>query len=111
MKSANLMLGLGIGLYYSIGVNTSHLWGMFYYTIIVSYMLCCIFRDKMSSWDKLFASIICGLIWVTYLVKTINTETITFKYIRFWTGILFVALSVVYLIYCIIHKINKRHEI
>lgn len=108
MKSANLMLGFGIGIYFAIGVNTSHVWGMFFYTVLVSYMLCCVFKDKMTNWDKVFSSIICSFIWIIYLIKTVNTETITFQYIRFWTGILFVALSTVYLIYSIESKMNKR---
>ena len=110
MKSANLFFGFGIGIYYMVGINTDNLWAMLYYTIVASYILCLVFKDKMSGIDRLFASTVCVFFWLIYLIKAINTETEKFMWIRFSVGVLFIIISMLYLVYNFIQWLENRRN-
>lgn len=108
MKTANIALGFGIGLYYSVGINTSLFWGMLYYAAITGYTLSLIFKDKMVGIDKSFGAIISIIIFMIYIMKAIVYEIypLIFDWVRFYTGIFFVALSMIYFIYCVTSKLK-----
>lgn len=71
-------------------------------------MLCLIFKDKMNKVDKVFGAAICTLIWAIYLLKaTFYIEyPNVINWTRFYIGIIFVALTMIYMIYCIQDKIR-----
>lgn len=110
MKTANIMLGFGIGLYYAVATDALF-WSMEFYSVLTGYMLCLVFKDKMVSWDKYFAVFICSIIWVVFLVKAIiyTNHALAFDWTRFYIGILFVALTIVYVCYCFTVKL--RHHV
>lgn len=111
MKGPNIVFGFGIGLYYSVGVSTSLLWSMTYYSIITGYILSLIFKDKMSDIDKYFGAGVACTIWLVFLGKAIfyTDYSYIFDWTRFYIGIVMTGCSMFYLLYCI--KVKLRYNV
>lgn len=96
MKLANAIFAIGIGAYFTLGVYTSILWSDLYYSIVFGYICSLISNSKMiMKWDRAFAYSIAGTIWMLYMIKQL-IDLNTFNWIRYFTGIIFVVIAVVY---------------
>lgn len=103
MKVANLFFNLSMASYFTIGSYTNVLWSDFYYTALVTYIICLIKIEKKTNEDGIVGMATAGAIWGLYMIRPLVAfDPISYEWIRFCVGCIFGLCGLFYLVYTII---------